>query len=173
MGIFTKEKVEEELMMLNETANNESSLKSQASRFYEHVLKWIYQPANRKGGWVTSITRAMIDIYNILFNPNTKSTNKTLINKVNPMLKDAFEKAKNKAYNDTNIADILNNTEVYNKFKKLDNIIGIKTNLNNVVDYLMDNLGDYPDTIQYLRNNDTIEADYNGKYRKDIFGDEE
>lgn len=171
MAIFNKEFIS--TFLENDVEDDAKAIKSEAIRFYKHMLKWRYQETARSKTWVESIIGARREIKKHLYN-NKKDQNKkdtNVENSVNPELSAKYQNAISEAIAETGVMEINNDSQntdpLFNRFHSVETII----NINSIVDYMMRHKGTLnPGSIDFIRKNSTIQSEYNGYYYDELFG---
>lgn len=107
-----------EVMLLTE-ANQIKGANSEIVRFYQHVLKWVYQQHKQSSNWVKTINASIDEI-----NKNIRDKgkiNKNIINKID--LREDYYSGISGAISDTRMKDLIDNYDgieyVWENFKSL------------------------------------------------------
>jgi len=87
------------LDILNE-ANIDGKAKSESIRFYEHLIKWKYQPYLQRPSWINTIIDSSREIYNCCYDKKKKKMDANTVNTLNNILYSNYITAFNKSLDD-------------------------------------------------------------------------
>lgn len=128
--------------LLTEKANL-GSMPDLLFRFYEHIIKFVYNQEHQRSQWVTSIMQSIIMMREFIANTSNLNKFMELENK-NNIISKSFSKGYNKCLQDNEYITQEQANTIYLKFNKIEDI----TNSENIRSYL----------IQYAKNNNIIDA---------------
>lgn len=102
------------------TRQDANKVKSLATIFYMHCLKWNYQKYNQGTSWIRTIITSSKDIKDILYKKYPEYKNTTTFNKASELLHDAYKDSIEKAIEETGVLNIAKDINVWKEFCTLE-----------------------------------------------------
>ena len=104
------------------TRLDSKKIKSHMITFFEHVLKWKYQPERYEVSWIRSIIDNSIIVRDLIYKEYPNKRNSNVFNKASETIRDAYEQGKINAAGITGKSIIKNDVFIWNSFNTLESI---------------------------------------------------